>query len=114
MSILGDARNRLAGDGVLQPQRSGGGATWESTKADAGVTRGSYTSAAACAAKGGTWIEAPGGAGYCELPKPKKRVAEVSHDSVRRRRYLKHSKKSIKRTSKKSRRYSATTSKKVI
>ena len=73
MSILGDARNRLAGDGVLQPQRSGGGATWESTKADAGVTRGSYTSAAACAAKGGTWIEAPGGAGYCELPKPKKR-----------------------------------------
>ena len=74
MSILGDARKRLQGAGYLQePRRSGGGATWESNKADVGVTRGTYTSAAACAAKGGTWIEAPGGAGYCELPKPKKR-----------------------------------------
>ena len=73
MSILGDARNRLASSGVLQPRRSGGGATWDSTEADVGIKRGSYTSAAACAAKGGTWIEAPGGAGYCELPQPKKR-----------------------------------------
>ena len=71
MSILGDAKQRLEASGVL-PRRSGGGATWGSKAADTGIKRGSYTSAAACAAKGGTWIEAPGGAGYCELPQPKR------------------------------------------
>ena len=71
MSILGDAKKRLQDSGFLA-RRSGGGAQWGEKAGGEAIGRGSYSSAAACAAKGGTWIEAPGGAGYCELPTPKK------------------------------------------